>query len=109
MNRPSGEPKKSAEQKSGGLLGKIRRLGDQATEALDQASGGRLRSGVDATKEKVADAGSTVTGKKIQQQLEDFTEVVSTAVIGVHRDQRNLRDEQTHLRVQQTGLKLDLP
>ena len=108
MNRQSGEPKKSEEQKSGGLLGKIRRLGDQATEAIDQASGGRLRPGLDATKEKVADVGSTVTGKKIQQQLEEFTDVVSTAVIGVHHDQRKVRDSLTQLHVQQTGLKLDL-
>lgn len=108
MNQQSDGTEKQREQQSGGLLGRIRKFGDQATEALDQASGGRLRPGLDATKEKVSEVGNTVSGKKIQQQLEEFTDVVSTAVIGVHRDQRNLRDSLTQLRVQQTGLKLEL-
>ena len=102
-----GSHRRKGQPKSGGLLGRIRQMGDQATEALDQATGGRLRTGLDATKEKVTDVGSTVSGKKIQQQLEEFTDVVSTAVIGVHRDQRNLRDSLTQLQVQQTGLKLE--
>ncbi len=108
MNQQSDGTKKQGEKKSGGLLGRIRQMGDQATEALDQVTGGRLRTGLDATKEKVTDVGSTVSGKKIQQQLEEFTDVVSTAVIGVHRDQRKVKDSLTQLQVQQTGLKLDL-
>ena len=108
MNRESDVSKKREAQGKGGLLGKIRKIGDRATETLDQATGGRLRPGLDATKEKVSDVGNTVTGKKIQQQIEDFTDVVSTAVIGVHRDQRTIKDSLTHLQVQQTGLKLEI-
>jgi len=108
VNQQSDGTKKQGEKKSGGLLDRIRKIGDQATGALDQATGGRLRPGLDATREKVADVGSTVSGKKIQQQIEDFTDVVSTAVIGVHQDQRNLRDSFTQLRVQQTSLNLEL-
>ena len=108
MNQGSDKAKKRDAQAKGGLLGKIRKIGDRATETLDQATGGRLRPGLDATKEKVSDVGNTVTGKKIQQQIEDFTDVVSTAVIGVHRDQRTVRDSLTQLQVQQTGLKLEI-
>ena len=108
MKKQSSESKEQKERKSDGFLGRIRKIGDQATEALDQATGGRLRPGLDATREKVTDVGSTVSGKKIQQQIEEFTDVVSTAVTGVHRDQRNLRGSFTQLRVQQTGLKLEL-
>ena len=108
MNQESDVSKKREAQGKGGLLGKIRNIGDRATETLDQATGGRLRPGLDATKERVSDVGNTVTGKKIQQQIEDFTDVVSTAVIGVHRDQRTIKDSLTHLQVQQTGLKLEI-
>ena len=108
MNQESDVSKKREAQRKGGLLGKIRNIGDRATETLDQATGGRLRPGLDATKERVSDVGNTVTGKKIQQQIEDFTDVVSTAVIGVHRDQRTIKDSLTHLQVQQTGLKLEI-
>ncbi len=89
-------------------MGRIRKAGGQATDALDQATGGRLRPRLDATKEKVSDVGSTVTGKKIQQQIEEFTDVVSTAVIGVHSDQRTLKTSLTQMQVQQTGLKLEI-
>ena len=108
MNQGSDKAKKRGQPKSGGLFSRIRKVGNQATETLDQATGGRLRSGLDATKERVSDVGNTVTGKKIQQQIEDFTDVVSTAVIGVHRDQRTIKDSLTHLQVQQTGLKLEI-
>ena len=108
MNQESDVSKKREAQRKGGLLGKIRNIGDRATETLDQATGGRLRPGLDATKERVSDVGNTVTGKKIQQQIEDFTDVVSTAIIGVHRDQRTIKDSLTHLQVQQTGLKLEI-
>ena len=108
MNQGSDKAKKRGQSKPGGLFSRIRKVGDKATETLDQATGGRLRPGLDATKEKVSDVGNTVTGKKIQQQIEDFTDVVSTAVIGVHRDQRTIKDSLTQLQVQQTGLKLDI-
>jgi uncharacterized coiled-coil DUF342 family protein len=108
MNTEGDAPKEHEAQESRGLLGGIRQLRDRASEVVDQATGGRLRPGLDATKEKVSDVGNTVTGKKIQQQIEDFTDVVSTAVIGVHRDQRTIKDSLTQLQVQQTGLKLDI-
>ena len=60
-------------KESGGLFGGVRKL-------------------LGTTKEKVSGTTDMVTGKKLRQQLEDFTDVVSTAVIGVHRDQQAARE-----------------
>lgn len=89
MNQPDEVTREGKSQESKGLFGGFRKL-------------------LDTTKEKVSGTAGMVTGKKLQQQLEDFTDTVSTAVIGIHRDQRNVRDSLTQLEVQQTSIKLSL-
>ena len=108
MNQEKDVAKKHASREPAGLFGRFRKLGERTSETVDQATGGRLRKGLDATKGKVSGTKDMVTGKKFQKQFEDFTDVVSTAVIGVHRDQRTVRDSLTQLEVQQTGIKLTL-
>ena len=108
MNLEEDVPKEHESQESGGLLGGIRKLRDRASATFDQAAGGKLRQGLDTTREKVSDVGNTVTGTKFRQQFEDFTDVVATTVIGVHRDQRAVKDSLTQLQVVQTGIKLTL-
>ncbi len=89
MNRQDEGTKEGESQESGGLVGGFRKL-------------------LDSTKERVGGTADMVTGKKLQEQLEDFTDTVSTAVIGVHNDQQKVRDSLTELRVQQTSIKLSL-
>ena len=73
MSQEDEVTRKDESQESEGLFGGIRKL-------------------LGTTKEKVSGTADMVTGKKLQQQLEDFTDVVSTEVIGVHRDQQAVRE-----------------
>ena len=66
---------------------------------------GRLQSTLDAAKERVGDTAGTVTGKKFRQQFEEFTNVVTTTVVGVHQDQAGLRDTLSRLEQDQAGLR----
>ena len=52
----------------------------------------RLRQAVGAAGERAMGAADTVTGVRFRRQFEDFTDAVTTAVVGVHRDQADLRD-----------------
>lgn len=54
--------------------------------------GSRLRGAIGATGERVTGTTDTITGVQFRRQFEDFTDAVTTAVVGVHRDQADLRE-----------------
>lgn len=58
--------------------------------------GRRLREAMETTGERVTGTADTITGAQFRRQFEDFTDAVTTAVVGVHRDnsetQRNLAE-----------------
>lgn len=54
--------------------------------------GDRLRDAVGSVGETVTGTADTITGLQFRQQFEDFTDAVTTAVVGVHRDQGDLRE-----------------
>ena len=53
---------------------------------------GRIRGAFGAAGEGVTGAVDTVTGAGFRKDFEDFTEAVTTTVIGVHQDQAKLRE-----------------
>ncbi len=58
---------------------------------------GRMRQGFDAARGRAVSAADTVTGVQFRRQFEDFTEAVTTAVVGVHRDNEELKDQTDQL------------
>lgn len=54
--------------------------------------GDRLRDAVGSVGETVTGTADTITGLQFRKQFEDFTDAVTTAVVGVHRDQGDLRE-----------------
>ena len=50
----------------------------------------RLRAVAGRVSERAIGTADTVTGVRFRQQFEDFTEAVTTAVVGVHRDQAEM-------------------
>ena len=57
----------------------------------------RIRSAFGAAGEGVTGAVDTVTGAGFREQFEDFTDAVTTTVIGVHQDQVALREKVSNL------------
>ena len=104
-DNPKGEERKR------GFMGRLQRTLDAAKghvtktiDTVDEATGGK----VTAAKERVGDTAGTVTGKKFRQQFEEFTNVVTTTVVGVHQDQANLRDAFSRLEQDQDELRAAL-
>lgn len=58
---------------------------------------GRVRGAFGSAGEGVTGAVDTVTGAGFRKDFEDFTEAVSTTVIGVHQDQVALRESISRL------------
>ncbi len=54
--------------------------------------GDRLRETVRATGEGITGTADTITGVQFRRQFEDFTDAVTTTVVGVHRDQEKLQE-----------------
>jgi len=54
--------------------------------------GYRLRDAVGSVGETVTGTADTITGLQFRKQFEDFTDAVTTAVVGVHSDQGDLRE-----------------
>ena len=52
----------------------------------------RLRGVAGRVSERATGTADTITGVRFRQQFEDFTEAVTTAVVGVHRDQAEMRE-----------------
>ena len=79
MERGNDEPETSAET--------------QDSDTRRPGIGDRLRETVRAAGEGVTGTADTITGVQFRRQFEDFTDAVTTAVVGVHRDQAELRNQ----------------
>ncbi len=64
---------------------------------------GRVRGAFGSAGQGVTGAVDTVTGAGFRKDFEDFTEAVTTTVIGVHQDQAALRESIS--RLEQTSLQ----
>lgn len=64
----------------------------QESDSGRSGIGRRLREGVGAARERIVGTADTITGVQFRRQFEDFTDAVTTAVVGVHRDQGELQE-----------------
>lgn len=71
--------------------------------------GDRLRDAVGSVGETVTGATDTITGLQFRKQFEDFTDAVATAVVGVHRDQGDLRERVDALESARPAAAAELP
>ena len=68
--------------------------GDQQAPGKEDetAEDGGLRGTVDSARQAFARSFDKLTGTEFRRQFEEFTTVVTTTVLGVHRDQSELRE-----------------
>ena len=69
---------------------------ETSQEAPEESSGKagigeRFRASIRSAGESVTGTADTITGVQFRRQFEDFTDAVTTAVVGVHQDQGALR------------------
>ena len=63
---------------------------DQGRDVTAEERG--LRESVGSARQALARSFDRVTGAEFRRQFEEFTNVVTTTVLGIHRDQSELRD-----------------
>ena len=59
--------------------------------------GGGLRKTFDSAKQGIGKTFDKATGAEFRRQFEEFTDAVTTSILGLHRDQSDLRDRLSHL------------
>ena len=72
-------------------------------EDADQGNrgiGSRIRGAARGARDRVTGAADTITGVQFRRQFEEFTNAVTRTVVGVHRDQSELRDGLVNLVLQ---------
>ena len=69
--------------------------------------GERLRGAARGARDRIAGTADMVTGMQSRRQWEAFTDAVTRTVIGVHRDQEELRKAQEELETQHEALRQD--
>ena len=67
--------------------------------------GGRLRGAARGAREQITGTADVVTGVQSRRQWEAFTDAVTRTVIGVHRDQEELRKAHWELEAQHEALR----
>ena len=68
-------------------------------------TGDRLRGAARGARDRVAGTADAITGIQSRQRWEAFTDAVTRTVIGVHRDQEELRKAQAELETQHETLR----
>lgn len=58
---------------------------------------GRLRRTFDSTRQRIGETTERATGAQFRKRFEEFTEAVTSVVLGIHRDQAELKDRLTSL------------
>ncbi len=74
---------------------------------MEESSGNmgeRLRGVARGARERIAGTADVITGIQSRRQWEAFTDAVTRAVIGVHRDQEELRKAQGELETRHEAL-----
>ena len=69
--------------------------------------GGRLRGAAREARERITGTADVITGIQSRRQWEAFTDAVTRTVVGVHRDQEELRKAQDELETQYEALRLE--
>ncbi len=64
----------------------------QETETGRTGIWGSVQQGVRVDRERAVGTTDTITGVQFRRQFEDFTDAVTTTVVGVHRDQEELQE-----------------
>lgn len=72
----------------------------QESESNETGLWGRVRQGLGVTRDRAAGAVDTITGIQFRRHFEDFTEAVTTAVVGVYRDNDELKQQTDQLGVE---------
>ena len=75
---------------------------------MEESSGGiigRLRGAAREARERITGTADVLTGIQSRRQWEAFTDAVTRTVVGVHRDQEELRKAQAELETQQEALR----
>jgi len=69
------------------------RRGDQEDQGRDETAEDRgLRGTFDSARQAFTRSFDRLTGTEFRRQFEEFTNVVTTTVLGIHRDQSELRE-----------------
>ena len=74
-------------------------------EESSEGIGGRQRGAARRAGERITGTADVITGIQSRRQWEAFTEAVTRTVIGVHRDQEELRKTQGELETQYEALR----
>ncbi len=70
---------------------------DQQHDAEGNADSGRLRDTLSSARQAFGSSFDRLTGAEFRRQFEEFSNVVTTTVLGIHRDQSELSDRLTQL------------
>ena len=74
-------------------------------EESSEGIGGRLSRAARGARERITGTADVITGVQSRQQWEEFTDAVTRTVIGVHRDQEELRKAQGELETKHETLR----
>ena len=77
---------------------------------MEESSGGigdRLRGAARGARERITGTADVITGVQSRRQWEAFTDAVTRTVVGVHRDQEELRKAQEELETRYEALRLE--
>ena len=77
---------------------------------MEESSGGisdRLRGAARGARERITGTADVITGVQSRRQWEAFTDAVTRTVVGVHRDQEELRKTQEELETRYEALRLE--
>lgn len=65
---------------------------ESTAEDSESSAGGRIRESIGAARQAIGRGFDQVTGTEFRRQFDEFTSVVSSAILGVHQDQAELRE-----------------
>ena len=74
-------------------------------EESNRSIGGRLRGAARVTRDRLTGTADVLTGVQSRRQWEGFTDAVTRTVIGIHRDQNELRKAQEELETRHETLR----
>ena len=65
---------------------------ESTPEGSGSSAGGRIRESIGTARQAIGRGFDQVTGTEFRRQFDEFTSVVSSATLGVHQDQAELRE-----------------
>ena len=65
---------------------------ESTPEGSGSSAGGRIRESIGTARQAIGRGFDQVTGTEFRRQFDEFTSVISSAVLGVHQDQAELRE-----------------